>query len=233
MGINIETGKNIRSFRKARKMNLEELAGYIHKSKATLSKYERGEILPDIETLLCIADVLGVHIEQLLHQSEFKPHELTEIRPSFFRGLDRFYSYFYDGRSGKLVQSLFDIFAPSGPNSFKTAMYMNYSDPCHYQKCENTFWGYIEHFDAMSLIELVNQDNPMEKASIQILASFLDADCKWGLWNGVSSRPLMPVATKMLFSKKPLIMDTELIEKLRISKDDIKRMKYYNMFSVV
>ena len=112
-------------------------------------------------------------------------------------------------------------------------MYMSYRDLERYQQAENTYWGYIEHFDALSLIELAHQSNPMEKASIQILSSFLDAETKWGLWNGVSSRPMMPVALKILFSKKPLKEDGELIRQLKVSQEDIRRMKYYNMFSVI
>ena len=112
-------------------------------------------------------------------------------------------------------------------------MYMNYKDHQNYQQAENISWGYIEHFDALSLIELTHQDTPTEKSSIQILASFLDAETKWGLWNGVSSRPLMPVAVKMLFSKKPLEESAELIRNLKLSKEDIRRIKYDNMFSVV
>jgi hypothetical protein len=72
----------------------------------------------------------------------------------------------------------------------------------------------------------------MEKASIQILASYLDSEIKWGLFNGVSSRPMMPIAIKMLFSKKPLKEDDELINKLKVSKEDIGLLKLYNMFSV-
>ena len=62
---------------------------------------------------------------------------------------------------------------------------------------------------------------------------FLDSETKWALWNGVSSRPLMPVAVKMLLSKKPLKEDAALKTQLKLSKEDISRMKYYNMFSVV
>ncbi len=46
--ISIEIGNKIRQFRQSRKMTLDELAPAIHKSRATLSKYERGEISIDI-----------------------------------------------------------------------------------------------------------------------------------------------------------------------------------------
>ena len=49
--ISIEIRNKIRQFRQSRKMTLDELALAIHKSRATLSKYERGEIFIDIDTL--------------------------------------------------------------------------------------------------------------------------------------------------------------------------------------
>lgn len=49
--ISIEIGNKIRQFRQSREMTLDELAPAIHKSRATLSKYERGEISIDIDTL--------------------------------------------------------------------------------------------------------------------------------------------------------------------------------------
>jgi hypothetical protein len=72
----------------------------------------------------------------------------------------------------------------------------------------------------------------MEHGSVQILATFMDSPVKWGLWNGISSRPLMPVALKMLFSKKPLKEDAALAKQLKISKEDIRTMKMYNFFAV-
>lgn len=232
--ISIEIGNKIRQFRQSRKMTLDELAIIIHKSRATLSKYERGEISIDIDTLYELADALHVRTEQLLYTPVSEKHpQQREIVPAFFQDVDRFYCYYFDGRIGKLVRSAFDVFSRIDVNQYKIAMYMNFKDLTHYQQAENTYWGYMEHFDALTLIELTNQSNPMEKASLQVLASFLDADSKWGLWNGVSSRPLMPVATKMLLTKKLLTEDAALVRELKISKDDIHRMKYYNMFSVV
>lgn len=228
-----EIGQRIRQFRQGRRMTLDELASAVHKSRATLSKYERGEISMDIETLYDIARALNVRTEQLLCVEAEDRQQLREVGPAFFQGLSRFYCYHFDGRNGKLTRSVFDIFSPIEVNRYKIAMYMNCDTLGNYQRCENTYWGYIEHFDALSLIELTNQDNPMEKASLQVLASFLDAETKWALWNGVSSRPLMPVAVKMLLSKKPLDEDAALTARLKLFKEDINRMKYYNMFSVV
>lgn len=231
--INIEIGKLIRGARKKRGMTLSELAEVICKSQSTVSKYEKGEITVDIATLYDIADALRVHVEQLLY---VRP-ERTELRapgnnPAFFTDTSQFYSYLFDGRSNSLMRCVFDVLSKTDERKYKIMMYMNFEDFDNYKNCENTYWGYIEHYDAVTNIALTNQDMPMEKASAQILASYLDSDKKWGLFNGFSSRPMMPIAAKMLFSKKKLKEDEELIRSLKISKDDIRLMKLYNMMAV-
>ena len=48
--INKHVGSKIRLYRKANKMTLQQLADAIYKSRATVSKYENGEIVIDVET---------------------------------------------------------------------------------------------------------------------------------------------------------------------------------------
>ena len=231
--VNIQIGKRIRIFRKARNMTIKELAYIINKSKSTVSKYEKGEISIDIETLYEIVDAINIHIEQLLYRPVNKNIDsMGSSEPAFFNGVLQFYSYLFDGRSNQLIRCVFDILSKREDNRCKIMMYMNYKDFKNYQKCENTYWGYIEHYDAMTNISLTNQDTPMEKASVQILASYLASDTKWGLFNGFSSRPMMPIAIKMLLSKNRLKEDEELIRQLKVSKDDIRLLKLYNMMSV-
>ncbi|MEA5083630.1 MAG: helix-turn-helix transcriptional regulator [Lachnospiraceae bacterium] len=230
--INLEIGKQIRNFRKMRKKTLDELSQIICKSKSTISKYEKGEISVDVETLYEIADALHVHVEQLLYCRQKPTTLMTNSSPAFFTGVPQFYSYLFDGRSNQLIRCVFDVLSETEKNQYKIMMYMNFKHYDSYQNCENTYWGYIEHYDALTNILLTNQDSPMEKASVQILASYLGSDTKWGLFNGFSSRPMMPIAVKMLFSKVQLKEDASLIQQLKVSKDDIRLLKLYNMMAV-
>lgn len=231
--INIEIGKKIRNFRKQKKMTLDELAGRLCKSKATVSKYERGEIVLDIPTLYEIATILQIQVDQLLYIDQ-KPwlNSSQKNKPAFFSGINHFYSYLYDGRSGQVIKSIFDIVPNEESTSNKVYMYMNFKDYDHYQNCENTYCGSIEHYDALTKIVMTNQDTPMEQVTISILASFLESPTKWGLFFGLSSRPMMPIAVKMLFSRKFLKEDEALITQLKVSKEDIRLLRYYNMLSV-
>ena len=233
--ISVLVGRQIRACRKQNKMTLEEMSRIIGKSKSTISKYEKGEIPVDVETLYLIAKSLQIHIEYFFYSLPAiaaRPQP-SNACPSFFTGLSKFYSYLFDGRNNQLIRCVFDILPESNASGYKIMMYMNFNDYHHYQICENTYWGYIEHYDALTNIQLTNQDSPMENASVQILASYLSADTKWGLWNGFSTRPMMPVAAKMLFSRDRLQEDAALLKKLKVSKEDIRLLKLYNMLSVL
>ena len=215
-------------------MTLSDLSKLINKNIATISKYEKGEIVIDVETLYEIAKALNTKPKQLLYyKPSYAPKTETNGIPRFFRSVSRFYSYTYDGRNNSISPCVFNILSEELDGSYKVMMYMNFKSYENYQQCENTYNGYIRHFDAMTYISLVNRDTPMEEASIQILASYLDSDTNFGLFNGFSSRPMMPIAIKMLFSKNILEHNSELREKLKVSKNDIQTLKLYNMFSVM
>ena len=67
---------------------------------------------------------------------------------------------------------------------------------------------------------------------ILALAPHRDENTKWAMFTCLSTRPLMPCSFKMLLSKKPLPKTEELTKMLMISKDDIRKLKMYNMFTV-
>lgn len=232
--ISTEIGKKIKSFRKSKGMTVQQLADLVHKSKATVSKYENGDIVIEIETLYGLAEALGIRVEQLLYiPSNNNMTVSNSVTSAFFQRSSRFYSYFYDGRNKQLVRCVMDIISVSDASRYKTMLYMNIKDYEHYEECENTYCGYMEHHDVLTSIILKNQATPVEQITINILASFLDSDRKWGLMTGVSFRPFMPIALKMLFSKKPLEESAELINELKINKEDIRIMKMYNMMAII
>ena len=232
--ISHEIGKRIRAFRKARHMTLEELAQILCKNKSTLSKYETGEIVLDIETIYEISRALGIHVEQLLYCTpERAPIQEPEAQANFFSGLTQFYGYYYDGRVNRIVAAVFDVLLLSEDHRYKIMAYINFTDFDSYQNCGTAFWGYMAHYDAITNITLTNQASPMERAFGQVLATFTTADTIWGLFTGLSARPIMPVAIKMLISKKRLAMDENLTGKLKVTKEDIRLMKHYNMMTVL
>lgn len=61
---------NLTELRKLQNLSQEELAEKIGVSRQTLSKYETGESLPDIEKCMALADVFGVSMDDLVNYSK-------------------------------------------------------------------------------------------------------------------------------------------------------------------
>ncbi len=231
--ISLDIGKKIRNFRKCRGLTVQQLAVLINKSKATVCKYENGSIVIDIETLYDIGRTLNIRVEQLLSDQEEVSFNMgNKITNGFFEEFSRRYSYFYDGRNRKIVRCVIDLFSYNEDFQLTTALYMNIKDYHNYQDCEHTYFGFLQNYDVLSNIIVKNQATPIEQLTISVLGSFLNSVTMQGLMFGISSRPIMPIALKMLFSKTPLEESKELIDALYISKEDIRIMKAYNMFAV-
>ncbi|WP_297392816.1 helix-turn-helix domain-containing protein [uncultured Peptoniphilus sp.] len=230
----IEVGKKIKKIRKVKKMTIDDLAKKINKSKSAVSKYENGEINIDLITLKEISDVFEIEITNLIPQNIIKAKEKSmdlDKVPKFFKYDSKIYSYYYDGRNSKIVKSLIEI-RREEDEEHSVCMYMNISDYEFPYICENTYSGNIEHFDSITRINLINKYTDLEKPIISILSPFVDSEIRWGLWSGISIRPIMPAAIKMLFSTKILDENKELQKKLLLNREDMTYIKKFNMFSV-
>lgn len=100
--VSIHVGQRIRLYRKTKNLTIETFAGMIHKSKATVSKYENGDISIDIETLFTIAQALGVPVNQLIDYEEIgeeKGEKGEIIKHNLSKS--KYYMYFYDGRRSR------------------------------------------------------------------------------------------------------------------------------------
>ena len=234
MDITNEIGMRIRSIRKSRNISMEELGALICKTKSAISKYENGQISVDIVTLYDIAAALKVDIRELLISNTVSknPPVIWGI-PSFFRGVSKLYMYYYNGRTNRVVCSVIDIIYSKGSNVAEVSMYMNVKDPEHYYACEDTYYGTLSHYEVLSTMLLQNQNMAMDRYQVGIPTPYVDEECKWVLNYGISSRPLMPTSTKHLLSKHPLPITGELIRELKISKEDIRLLKLYNMLVVM
>lgn len=62
--------KNLANLRKQAKMTQQELAEKLNYTDKAVSKWERGEALPDILVLKQLADMYGVKVDDFLHEHE-------------------------------------------------------------------------------------------------------------------------------------------------------------------
>ena len=96
--ISIHVGQKIRLYRKMKGLTIEVFAGMIHKSKATVSKYENGDISIDIETLFVIAQALEIPVNQLIDYTKEEAPAEGEGTVNHQLTKSRYNMYIYDGR---------------------------------------------------------------------------------------------------------------------------------------
>ncbi len=66
MNMNQEIGNRIKTLRKKVKLTQKELATHVGITEQGVSKWERGEALPDISKLLPLSEILGINVDELL-----------------------------------------------------------------------------------------------------------------------------------------------------------------------
>ena len=226
--VRAHVGSRIRLYRKVKHFTLTDLAARIHKSKATLSKYETGEITIDVETLFDIASALGVSVQQLL---DWKPEETAEPvtgEDSFFPQRCT-YVYFYDGRSRRIVRNLLEVNRESGSPA---ALYYDLASFDRPENCRNLYYGKAEFFDTVTNFMFESQSNHSERVTLTALNPFDRSTEVLGMLSGMSRYPLLPISIKCILSSEPLTEDESLREELTLTQKDIKLIKKLNMFAV-
>lgn len=218
-------GQNIRAYRRASRMTLDELAERIHKSKATVGKYERGSIAVDADTLFELAAAFRISPAHLLTQTAADKDVPV---PAPLSG-QRSYLYLYDGRTSRIVRSLM-VGAENGSNEvslfYDTA---SFDDP---QRCRALYYGRWQKHDFVTNYLLDNHSNDVEHVFLCVVRSLDRPSCSTGLLSGISSRMLLPASSKCILSTEPLIENDELRETLLLTKEDLRLTRRYNMFMV-
>lgn len=65
-------GTKLRYFRKKQKISQQELGQLIDKPQTTISDWENGKYLPDIDDAVKVASALGVSVSDLLGENQSK-----------------------------------------------------------------------------------------------------------------------------------------------------------------
>ena len=229
-----QTGERIRMYRKMKSMTLQQLADRIHKSRASVSKYENGEIAMDIETLGEIARVLQVSPGQLLDVQE--EQKLLQTPPSAYSGMSpffcarRLYFYFYDGRYQRLKNGLIDIREEEdAPGNYHAALSIRSSNP-YGQSSDIYYTGRVVYSDMLIRFSFVNQYNSLEEDLLYIFNPLEFREATDGLLCGISSADLMPCAFRCLVTLTP--QELSLIHIYRIPGVIIGKALYEKRISL-
>lgn len=230
-------GARIRSFRRAQGMTLQQLADKIHKSRASISKYETGEIAVDIETLYEISEALQVELTALTDYHPAKPASTQPMsgcsgQSPFFQAQE-LYFYFYDGRYNRLKNGVIyikkDTEAPDG--SCEATFSITSNTPTG-RSSETHYSGRVVYSDMLIRFSFVNLFNALEEDLLYIFNPLEQRDFTEGLLCGISSSDLMPCAFKCLVTLSPQKPSEELKQRLIITSKELRRWQKMNMLIV-
>ena len=234
--INQHIGSRIRTFRKSQGLTLQQLADKIHKSRASLSKYENGEITMDVETLYDISNALGVELNRLTDYQPPKPVPVAPVYSSmgkspFFQA-QQLYFYFYDGRYNRLKDGVINIHKRDEESgNYEASLSISAVTPTG-RSSEIYYSGKVVYSDMLIRFSFVNQYNTLEKDLLYIFNPLELRDFTEGLLCGISSADLMPCAFKCLVTLTPQEPTDELRQHLLITPKEMRRWQKLNMLIV-
>ncbi len=236
--INQHIGRRVRNYRKMKRMTLQQLADAIHKSRATVSKYENGEITLDVQTLYEISTVLEVDMAQLTsYRPEPEQEDLGQmVEPDgespFFKA-DRLWFYFYDGRYDRLKEAVIDVHKSirNEDGSRDAAMAIR-STTATGRSSEVYYNGNVLYSDMLIRFSFVNQYNKLEQDLLYLFNPLELRDFTEGLLCGISSADLMPCAFKCLVTLAPTDRYDELRQRLLLTPKELRRWQKMNMLIV-
>lgn len=225
-----QIGARIAFLRRLKGLTLAELAERVNKHKSTISKYESGQIIIDIESLKEEADALGVDVAQIVEMPNTSRLTSAPIGPhNPFCLASTFYMYYFDGRSARLVSSVICLTSRhDGDNRINASLYMDTPDPQNYLNCRYFYSGYMYPYDLTSFFIFENQAIHIEKLSLMAVHSFSDKNRFWGAFMGLSPQPFGPMIAKVLIANSMVPQEQLRQTDFKISRDEWKAFQRYN-----
>ena len=225
--IYIQIGKRIRQYRKLNNCTLEQLAAHLCRSKATVSKYESGEIAITVETIMEIADFFGISVQQLIDFPKKKEASAAKLNSAYFEeGL--YYCYYTVDCSDKVLTGVLELTEGDGI-TFTATYYSTVKDLSNYTDCEHLYYGKLQQFTSYANFIGRNQVNEAETMFINLLTPFNNNHMAIGVTSAISEIYRMPMAFKIMVSRKKLT-EAELQKSVQVTKEELSILKKYNAF---
>lgn len=186
-------GDMIKKTRQAKNITVEELARRISKTKTTIYKYERNEVLPDAITVFEICNALDIDVNELLLKESIEQRKSYSVNPF---GTELVYMY-YLGINNDIMEYKLKFDTSNGVT--KVDFLVN-NDEIYYT-------GTIESNLNLAFISLKNYEpiNPtFEKLQLTINMKYSIDGRKKGVFLALRQNVDEPVVKKFVISKEKL-----------------------------
>lgn len=215
-------GRKIKLYRRQQKITLENLAKAINKSKSTVSKYENGEIVVDIENLYAISKALNTPIHCLLDDTDLDNGKYISFKNRKFPARQYFY-VFKDRSNLEIAKSYIDLSIHEDKN--RIVLYFMASP----DDIKNPSYIYIgDAFltdNTLSFIVVNNQSALDRMYFTASLPGVRQNGIAVGFWVGLSFESGSPVCMKAVISDHLIDDDEYLKDLLAVTDDEIYYFK--------
>lgn len=228
-------GMRVRMYRIQKKMTLEYFAKRIQKAPSTVSKYESGKIVLDINVIYEMASVLEVTISQLIdYPTESSPSQQKAVTGNFFQRTNLYYVYTLFAPSKTPYTCAMELSRTNEVDSFgKFTFYFDIENVNTYTNPRYLYFGDYTCFDYGTVFYLSNPYSPGDIGMIYAKAPFSVGNTTKGIFTFLPSKMRNPCSTKVLFSTTPVSLSENLLSELSISdKGTISTQKKTNLFMV-
>ena len=217
-------GSNLKLYRISRKQTLESLGEKIHKTKATISKYEKGEIIPDVLTILEICNALNISISQLIPQNN-NAQKLITKNP--FK-TDVIYMYYYT--EDRLITSILEILEDN--DKLKVKYFNGIKDIKKYADDSSYIYeGILQCDKTVGYINLINTDSQI----IQLEKVQISFNIPWSKKFDITNFYILaltpnsvPIVKKGILSVVPINDFENFKNDLLISKEELTKIQHNN-----
>lgn len=212
-------GENIKKYRTEKGLSQQNLADLIHKNRATICRFENGELLPNAEEINIICDELEIYESDLYDRNNAFANKKNAKNPF---GTDTLYVYFnaFNPNTKKFNKDKWIIKIKEKPDRIEVD-FINSHDKLI---CST---GQMLADDMVAFITLKNykpNEMRLDICEMVIRVCYGTNDLMVGAYFGTNSK-YEPSVRKCYFSTKEIEFTDELLEKLAPTDDEIKELK--------
>lgn len=226
----IYIGKKIKLYRKLKQMSVDTLAELIHKSRATVAKYEKGKIAIDIITLAEIGRALHVDLKYLLDYKSGQSCSPYTGHTSLFQ---MEYLYLYRIEERKVQNSILHVLPNNNPKLKDAVLYYHVKDGKNIETSTCVYHGVMKNYENLLNFTLYNYYNSAETIMLNVGVPMRRVDYLTGMMQGISSNTLRPINFKVIMKLEPWNKSTEELRNLLApSREILKDLCVKNMMRV-
>ena len=215
-------GQNLKKYRKLKELSQENIATLLGKTKATISKYENGDLIMTADNISKVCEELGIYTSDLFEQ-EYKNINKENSNNPFKSNKLYVYFYAYDYRTKKFGKGKYILDIIERPDFVRVDYYIPGDNKIYLR-------GYMHADKSVAFISLENYEPNnarLDHALIEINIVNGVNDLMMGTLVGTNSQ-YIPSIRKCYFSQKDVEFTDEMLEKLKPAENDIKMLNDTN-----